>query len=227
MSFVTTPAQIISRELIGRGIPNICTIPWGVDFKRFDISFRSKEWRDRILHGENRNIILCVCRLTWEKDLRTLAQVYNLLKEHRNDFSLVIAGDGPARKELESLMPKAIFLGHIEGLELSTAYASSDIFLFPSVTETFGNVTVEAMASGLVPIVALAGGSKELVKEGENGFLAQPHNVSDFYKKVSLLLDNQRLRERMQKTGLSFVRGYAWEKVFDDLLQKYSKIIIK
>jgi phosphatidylinositol alpha 1,6-mannosyltransferase len=225
MNFVTTPSQIVSQELIDYGIPNVYTIPWGVEFKRFDISFRSTEWRNKILGNKNGNIILCACRLTWEKDLRTLAAVYNLLRKRKNNFSMVIAGEGPARKKLESLMPGAIFMGHLEGLELSTTYASSDIFLFPSTTETFGNVTIEAMASGLVSVVADAGGSKSLIKEDENGFLAQPKDIEDFYKKVNLLLNNQQLRERMRNTGLNFVKNYTWEKVFDELLKNTLKYL--
>ena len=224
MSFITTPSEISSRQLIDHDIPNVYTIPWGVDLKKFNASFHSSEWRYKILHGEDKNIILCVCRLTWEKDLRILATVFNLLKERQKNFSMVVAGDGPARKELESLMSGTIFLGHTEGLELSTAYASSDIFLFPSVTETFGQVTIEAMASGLVSVVANAGGSKELIKEGENGFLAEPHNVPDFYRKVNLLLDNRQLREQMRNNGLDFIKNYTWVKVFTELLQKYSKL---
>lgn len=227
MSFVTTPAQVISQDLINHNIPNVFTIPWGVDFEHFDPSFYSLEWRNKILSGENRPIILCVCRLTWEKDLRTLAIVYNLLRERKNNFSMVVAGDGPARQKLESLMLGAKFLRHVDGPELSKVYASSDIFLFPSSTETFGNVTIEAMASGLVPVAADAGGSKSLVKEGENGFLAKSNDVEDFYKKVYLLLNNQELREKMRNVGLDFVKNYTWQKVFNDFLQRYLKLINK
>ncbi len=225
MNFTTTPAQVVSQELEKNGIPNVYTIPWGVEFEKFDISFRSLEWRNKILNGKNEEILLCVCRLTWEKDLRTLAKVYNLLKNRQNNFCMIIAGDGPARKELELLMPGALFLGHIEGTELSRVYASSDIFIFPSSTETFGNVTIEAMASGLVPIVADAGGSNSLVKNGENGFLARPNNIEDFCEKVTLLLYNEQLRKRLQNSCLNFAKKHTWEKVFDDFLKGYSKLI--
>lgn len=225
MRFVTTPSQVISDELIGHGIPNVQTTPWGVEFTRFDSSFCSPEWRDKILKGKKKTILLCVCRLTWEKDLQTLAQTYNLLKKTRNDFVMVIAGRGPARRELESLMPGAIFLGYIEGAEFSKVYASCDIFLFPSTTETFGNVTIEAMASGLVPVVADAGGSKSLVKNGETGFLARPKDPQDTYEKVSILLDDPKLRERMRNAGLDFVKNFTWEKVFKGLLQIYLKVV--
>jgi len=227
MSFVTTPSQIVSDELSSRGVSNIKTIPWGVDITKFNSSFRSLEWRQQILQGDNKMILLCVGRLTWEKNLRIVATTYNLLRERRSDFVMVVAGDGPARQELEALMPGATFLGHIEGVELSTTYASSDILLFPSSTETFGNVTIEAIASRLVPVVADAGGSKSLVRYGENGFLARPNDSEDFYKKVELLLDDQMLRKQMQESGWKFVENFTWEKVFGSFLQIYQKLLIK
>ena len=119
MRIVTTPSQVIADELIGHKIPNVQALPWGVDFARFSDSFRSQELRKQILKQGEKFILLCVCRLTWEKDLRTLAKAYNLLKQNHKDFAMVIAGDGPARKELESLMPGAIFFGHLEGDKFS------------------------------------------------------------------------------------------------------------
>ncbi|OGZ33913.1 MAG: hypothetical protein A2174_03450 [Candidatus Portnoybacteria bacterium RBG_13_41_18] len=225
MRFVTTPSDVITQELANHGIPSVQTIPWGVEFARFNTSFRSDEWRNQILKGQNKDILLYVSRLTWEKDLRTLAGAYKLLKSKRDDFVMVVGGDGPARKELKFLMPGAVFLGRLGGLELSQSYASSDIFVFPSTTETFGNVTIEAMASGLVPVVADAGGSKSLVKNGETGFLARPKDPQDTFDKVSILLDDPQLRERMRNAGLDFVKNFTWEKVFDGFLQIYSKVL--
>ena len=225
MKFTTTPSTVTTNDLTNHNINNVYTIPWGVDFSLFDISFRSQAWREKFLKNENKKIILCVCRLTWEKDLKTLAKTYELLKSHRDDFIMVIVGDGPIRKELEMLMPKTIFLGHTEKKELSQIYASSDILLFPSSTETFGMITIEAMASGVVPIVANAGGSKTIVKDGENGFLAQPKSPEDFYKKTVTLLDNPQLLKKMRENGLNFVKNFSWEKVFDEFFKKYSSLI--
>ena len=225
LKFVTTPSPVATQDLLSHGINNARTLPWGVDFTNFSPSFRSLQWRARILGGKEKNILLCVCRLTWEKDLDTLAKTYQLLKEKRDDFSMVVAGDGPARKKLETLMPGAIFLGYIEKQELSQVYASSDILLFPSSTETFGNVTVEAMASGLVPVVADAGGSKSLVQNGKNGFLAPPKNSHDFYLKVAALLDNPQLKKQMQDTATESVKKFSWSNVFEQLMQMYLQIL--
>ncbi len=225
MNIVTTPSEVMAQGLIEHRIKKVKALPWGVNFKRFSPSFRSRRLRDKILGKEKSFILLCVCRLTWEKDLRTLAKFYNLLKEKRNDFVMAIAGDGPARKELESLMPGAKFFGHLEGSKFSQLYASSDIFVFPSTTETFGNVTIEAMASGLVPVVARAGGSKSLVKEKKNGFLTKPKDYQEIVKKVNILLDNDKLRNQMRKFALDFSKGFSWKNVFNNFLKIYQEII--
>lgn len=224
MGLVTTPSSVTTEDLVKHGIKNVRTIPWGVDFKRFNSTFRSEEWRKKILNGESKKILLCACRLTWEKDLRTLAATFNLLKARRKDFTMIIAGDGPARKELEALMPGAIFLGHLDGAELSRAYASSDILLFPSSTETFGNVTIEAMASGLAPIVADEGGSKFLVEGGKTGFLAKPRDAEDFCKKTEDLLNQPELLKKLRAAALDFSKGFGWEKVFEKILENYKKL---
>jgi len=225
MNLVTTPSPVIARELVSHGINNVQTLEWGVDSNLFNPSFRSEALRKKFLSGKKRNIILYVSRLTWEKDLKTLAETYQLLKKHRDDFILLIAGNGPAKSKLQSMMPQAVFLGYVEGKELSKIYASSDILLFPSSTETFGNVTAEAMASGLVPVVADAGGSKSLVGQGKTGFLAQPKNAEDFYKKVCILLDNLQLRKKMRNAGLKFAKNLTWDKAFDNLLKIYNRLL--
>jgi len=96
-------------------------------------------------------------------------EVFELLKEERN-LKFAIVGDGPYKYELEKVYKDRImFTGFLEGEDLSKAYASADIFLFPSTTETFGNVVLEAMASGLVPLVPDKGGAKEHITHGQNG----------------------------------------------------------
>ena len=227
VSITTTPSQIIAQELIAHKIPNVRTVVWGVDFARFSDSFRSQKLRKQILKQGEKFILLCVTRLTWEKDLRTLAKAYNLLKQNRKDFIMVIVGDGPARKDLELLMPRATFFGYLEGLKLSQIYASSAIFVFPSTTETFGNVTLEAMASGLVPVVADAGGSKLLVQNDKNGFLTRPKDYQNIVKKINILLDNDKTRNKIRQVALEFSKNFTWEKVFNKLLKIYQELANK
>lgn len=227
MERITTPSAVTTQELDKHGIKRLETIPWGVDVDRFNPSFRSDAWRKKILgiKGIDTPIILCVCRLAWEKDLQTLADTYQLLRREQKDFTMVVAGDGPARKELENLMPETIFLGYIGEDELSRAYASSDIFLFPSSRETFGNVTIEAMASGIVPVVANAGGSRTIVQNGKTGFLAQPKSAKDFSQKVMMLLKNRALQESMKEASLHDTKKYSWEQVFENIYAIYDQLL--
>ncbi len=227
MGAITTPSTVTTGELESHGVKNLETIPWGVDFSRFDPRFRSQEWRKKVLGDKplDTRVLICVSRMTWEKDLRVLAAAYDLLRAKRSDFAMVVAGDGPARKELQGMMTGAAFLGYIGEKELSEAYASADIFLFPSDRETFGNVTIEAMASGIVPVVANAGGSKTIVKDGENGFLATPKSAEDFAAKVTLLLDDKALYEKIKAAALADAKNYSWSRVFERVLAIYHRLM--
>ncbi len=222
---VTTPSPFTADDLVRHGVRNVRVLMWGADAAQFNASFRSDEWRKKILKDGQTHILFCACRLTWEKDLRTLAETYNLLRKKRNDFAMVIAGDGPARKELETMMPGAVFLGRIEGKVFSEAYASSDMLLFPSSTETFGNVTIEAMASGLVPIVANEGGSKSLVTDGVNGFVCTPRDPASFLEKTEALLENEPLREKMREAALLYAKDFTWDAVYGKMHALYEELV--
>ncbi len=223
VDMVTTPSPVTTEELLSHGIKRAATLQWGVDLGSFNPSFRSGEWRREILGDKGKIILLSVCRLTWEKDLRTLAEAYEIFKKNRDDFAMVVAGNGPAGDGLRSLMPGAVFMGRIVGEELSKVFASSDILLFPSTTETFGNVTIEAMASGVVPIAANAGGSKSIVENGKTGFLAKPKDPKDLYEKAVILIEDRELMGKMRSADLEIARTYSWENVFDGLLKIYGE----
>jgi glycosyltransferase involved in cell wall biosynthesis len=177
--------------------------------------------------GEKKYIVLCVCRLYWLKDLHTLAETYNMLNSERDDFVMVIAGDGPARTELESLMPGALFLGHIEGDTLSRTYASADVFLFPSSTEVLDNVTFEAMASGVVPVVANIGEAPIRVGHEVRGLLGNVKDAQSFRDQVVRLLDDENFRMRLSYAGSAFAKEHSWGRVFERFLSLYKNLISK
>jgi len=222
MDVVTAPSPVTTEELRAHGLTNVETIPWGVDLEAFGPGFRSEARRRELLGDRSGAILLCVCRLTWEKDLKTLAATHALLKARRDDFAMVVAGEGPAHAEVAALMPGAVFLGNLEQGPLSELYASSEVLLFPSSTETFGSVTLEAMASGAVPVVADAEGSRALVRHGETGLLAPPGDAEAFRERVETLLDDPALRTRMRAAGLAFAQDFTWERVFDRLQGAYA-----
>lgn len=198
-------------------------LPHGVDTDTFNPSYRSEEWRHA--HGlDGKTVLLFAGRLVWEKDLRTLAESYRIITARRDDARFVLAGDGPIRSELEQLMPGALFLGQLSGEDLSRAYASSDVFVFPSTTETFGNVTLEAMASGIPPVCAREGGAWGFVKSGTTGLLAEPRDSLDLARQVEQLLDRPDRRRAMGHAALDFARQQSWDRIVDRLLASYSEV---
>jgi len=221
---VFVPSVPITEELRSHGLYNLQFLPHGVDTVAFHPQYRSQEWREK-LGIRSKTILLFVGRLVWEKDLRVLASAYQLIKERRSDTALVIVGDGPAREELEHILPDAIFLGYQSGVSLSEAYASSDIFLMPSTTETFGNVTVEAMASGMAPVCAAEGGACGLVQDGSTGLLARPRDAADFAEKTLMLVEQPGKRAEIADQALQFARRQTWDHIFDELIANYNDVL--
>jgi glycosyltransferase involved in cell wall biosynthesis len=220
---VYVPSEPIRKELRGHGFTTTEFLPHGVDAGTFNPSFRSDEWR-RSLGCEGKTVLLFSGRLVWEKDLRTLAGVYRQLAEKRDDVRFVLVGDGPIRGELEAMMPRAVFLGYQSGRALSTAYASSDVFVFPSTTETFGNVTLEAMASGIPPVCAREGGAYGFVTNGVTGLLAEPRDADDLARHITCLVDSPERRRQMGEAALAFARSQSWDAVFQRLFTSYSAV---
>lgn len=163
--------------------------------------------------------ILFVSRLVWEKNLQTLIDLYKLCEKENAQVNFVVAGDGVARKEAEQRMPKAHFLGMIDHEKLSKLYASADVYFFPSDTETFGNVVIEAMASGIPVVVANGGGPKSFVKDGVNGFLCSTKDVNAYWKKIQLLFDDKSLRESIISNALEFTQSLSWESLVNTYFQ--------
>jgi glycosyltransferase involved in cell wall biosynthesis len=159
------------------------------------------------------------------KGLHVLAQAYQQLKTRRNDFEMVIVGDGHARTKFAQMMPGAHFLGYQSGVTLAESFASADIFVFPSTTETFGLVTLEAMASGLTPVAAKMGGATEIIEEGNSGLFAKPLDGADLAQKVEWLLDHPNYRQTMGEQAHRRVQEYRWEPILSRLFDTYEEVI--
>ncbi len=218
------PSEPVLRELAAHGFVNLRHLPHGVDTDAFHPRHRSTAWKERVgIRGKA--ALLFVGRLVWEKDLRTLADTYAILSARRDDVAFVLAGDGPVRDELRQLMPGAIFLGQQSGIDLSTSYASSDLFVFPSTTETFGNVTLEAMASGLMPICANQGGPAGIIQQGVTGLLAKPRDPEDLAERIAYALDQPGKRIEMADQALRYARRQAWDRIFEAQFDDYRDVI--
>ena len=222
---IYVPSPSIADELRARGIMNGLRI-WarGVDAQRFRPGRRSDAWRKSLGIHPNEVVVSFVGRLVWEKGLYVYADVMDRLKARGIPHKSVIVGDGPARSTLQSRMQDTVFTGPLTGDRLATAYASSDVFLFPSDTETFGNVTLEAMASGLPTVCADAAGSDVLVLDGETGYLAPPRDVEQFLTCVARLVQHPELRMRMGLAARTRALTFEWEQIMARLAGYYDEI---
>lgn len=197
----------------------------GIESDVFTPQKRSAEWRKS--HGFEADdvVITFISRLVWEKNLKLFADVVNRVSRKRSNAKALIVGDGPAMEEMKQLMPNAVFTGFLGGDDLATAYASSDIFFFPSDTETFGNVTLEAMACGLPCVVADATGSKSLVEHEENGFVVPVERTDKFYKFIDTLTADNELRKTMGASGLEKSKNYSWDAINNNLIGYYLEVL--
>ena len=154
-------------------------------------------------------------RISREKDLDLLAAAYRRLRDEGLPMQLFVVGHGPYSEAFAKSLPEAIFTGYLTGNELAAAYASADIFVFPSTTDTFGNVILEAQACGLPVVVSDSGGPKELVQDTANGLITKSHDEEDFARAILALVTNPALRERMGKSARNSVIDRSWPSAFD------------
>lgn len=223
---VYVPSQSMIDELKNHGFEDGLKI-WarGVNTKLFSPEKRDMEWRRAAGFEDDDIVVTFVSRLVWEKELDTFRHSVQQVASKNSKVKPLVVGDGPAMAELQKLMPEAHYTGFLEGENLARAYASSDVFLFPSHTETFGNVTLEAMSSGLPCLVADATGSKSLVEHGVNGGLAEPENKVDFVKKLSIIVSDQSLRDKMRKASREKALEYEWDEINGQLVQNYKEAL--
>lgn len=223
---VYVPSKSMAEILIEKNIDaNLKIWERGINSELFNPKKRDMEWRREQGFSDDDIVITFVSRLVWEKNLRIFADIVNRLKKKYQSVKAMVVGDGPAREEMIELLPNAVFTGFLKGENLAKAYASSDIFFFPSDTETFGNVTLEAMASGLPTVVANATGSKSLVDHGENGFRAPVERSEKFFTFIEELVVDPELRSKMSKASLEKSKKYSWDKINGKLLGYYREVL--
>lgn len=223
---VFVPSSSMIDVLQEKKIPADFTI-WarGIETDLFNPSRRSEVWREQYGFSPDDLVISYVSRLVWEKNPAIFAEVVGKLMNRFRNVKALVVGDGPARKGLEGMLPDAVFTGFLSGEELAKSYASSDLFFFPSDTETFGNVTLEAMASGLPCVVADATGSKSLVEHGKNGFIAPADKPDLFELHLTHLIEDKKTRSEMSLESVKKAQGFAWETINNRLVEDYTELI--
>jgi len=225
MAYVYAPTGEAAAELRDNGVERIRIWSRGIDTERFNPRFRSIDIR-KSWNALGKKVILYAGRLVPYKNLDTFVEIYRQA-ETSPDLNLrfVVAGEGPMRSKLEAVMPDAVFTGFLKGENLSKAYASADLFLFPSTTETIGNVVQEALASGIPAVVSDQGGGMEIVRCSNAGLIARGDNATDFLKKVRQLLADSTLYNRMRENGVVFAASKSWDRINGALIDDYHSLI--
>lgn len=226
-SRILSPSIHCKELLMEKGVDGskIVVFKRGINLELFNPEKREDNFwfrYDKNYKGEK--IILYVGRIAKEKDLEVFIDVAKLFNEDGVKFAIV--GDGPYRQKVEELArnrtKNIIFTGFLEGEPLAKAYASSYLFLFPSTTETFGNVVLEAQASGLPVLVSDKGAVKEQVIHGVNGFIVRDNNVNEYYHFIERLIKDKKMYENMRNNAIKMAKELDYEKLILDMMNKLS-----
>jgi len=188
--------------------------PRGLDTQLFHPTRRNPAFFEKFGAKNGQVRLLYVGRVSREKDLDLLAEAYRRLRDEGLSIQLCVVGHGPYSREFSESLPEALFTGYLTGKELAAAYASADIFVFPSTTDTFGNVIIEAQASGVPVIVSDSGGPKELVENDRNGLITKSHDVEDLIRAIRELVADPDRRKRMGNFARESVINRTWPNAF-------------
>ncbi len=207
------PTVALRDELAGLAFDNLHVVGRGVDTARFDPRRRSEALREAWAVGASDLVVACVGRLAPEKNLDVAVRAFDAIRRQRPEARLLFVGDGPQRAELQSRCERAIFAGMRSGDDLAAHYASADLLLFPSLTETFGNVTTEALASGL-PLVAFdLAAAAQLVRSGDNGLLAPAGNERAFVDHALRVAASPTFARHLGARARASVLAHGWDAI--------------
>jgi glycosyltransferase involved in cell wall biosynthesis len=219
---VLCPSRIYEQALHRHGVLHTGVWSRGVDPEVFAPRFRSQEYRSAMGAGPEDLVVTYIGRIAREKNLGLLLEAWETLAPERGGAQLVLVGRGPLEDDIRRReLPGVHVTGLLQGEALSTAYASADVFAFPSSTETFGNSLLEAMGSGLPPVVAAGGGVLEFAEHGRNAWLVEPDSAPAIADALRRLLADPALRHRLAGGALATARARDWGAVYDRLLDDY------
>jgi phosphatidylinositol alpha 1,6-mannosyltransferase len=224
---VLCPSRIYEEALHRHGVLHTGLWSRGVDPEVFAPRFRSEAYRVAIGAGPGDLVVTYIGRIAREKNLGLLLEAWESLAPERGGAQLVLVGRGPLEDDIRRRdIPGVHVTGLLQGEALSAAYASADVFAFPSPTETFGNSLLEAMGSGLPPIVAAGGGVLEFAEHGRNAWLVEPDSAPAIADALSRLFADPSLRHRLAAGALATARARDWGAVYDQLLDDYRAAMV-
>jgi glycosyltransferase involved in cell wall biosynthesis len=224
---IVAPAESTAAVLHAQRMSRDITI-WsrGVDRDQFNPGRRSLEWRARHGIGNEEMVVAFLGRIVMEKGLDVFVEAIAAAVRRGVGLRVLVIGDGPARGWFEANLPKdAIFVGQQTGDDLAVALASADIFLNPSITEAFGNVTQEAMACALPVIAASATGATSLVRDGVTGILVDPLEPDQYGAALKRYADDPELRARHGAAGLDYAKTRDWDTINGVVMKLYERVI--
>lgn len=221
LTLVPSPSQRL--ELQRRGFERLELLARGVDGQLFHPARRSAALRAEWGLGEDEIAVLHVGRLAAEKNLQLLTRAFRQLQRDlpQQRLRLVLVGDGPLRAQLQAELPEALFCGVQRGEALAAHYASGDLFLFPSLSETFGNVVLEALASGLAVVAFDQAAAAQHIRHGHNGALATPGDEAAFIESARWLLEDPESLRRVRLNARQHAGKQGWPAIverFESLL---------
>ncbi len=223
---LVTPSESMADVLREEGMNDDIGI-WsrGVDRTVFDPSRRNLSWRRELGIADNDVAVGFLGRLVMEKGLDVFAATIAELRKRGVEHKVLVVGEGPARAGFLQQLPGAVMAGFQSGENLGRAVASMDLLLNPSITETFGNVTLEAMASGIPVVAARATGSTSLVVDGQTGTLVEPGNIPAFADAITAYRNDASLRTTHGTAGELRSRNYAWDAINKAVAEAYLRLI--
>lgn len=217
-------STVMVDELVSHGIERVDLWQRGVDTDMFQPHLASMEMRHRLSQGHPDDpLLLYVGRVSAEKQIENIKPVLKSIPNAR----LAIVGNGPARDELETYFAdtNTNFVGYLHGLELASAYASADAFIFPSATETLGLVLLEAMASGCPVVAARSGGIPDIVTDGVNGYLFEPHEPQGAIAATQRLLSGEDDKETLRQNARLEAEKWGWKAATRQLQSFYKEVV--
>ena len=221
-----TPNEPLSQSLRQDGYQNVFTVGRGIDSKLFHPARRSQDIRATWGVTTDDLVVIYVGRIAAEKNLQGAVEGFEHIQRVQPKARMVWVGDGPQLKHMRNRYPEHIFVGSKLGEELARHYASADIFIFPSLTETFGNVVLEAMSSGLAVLAYRYAAAESYIQHGESGMLANFGDAADFNRQASLISAQRSNIATMGMAARSAIENDPWDSVcdqFESLLRKAAK----